>query len=183
MLTCTMGNIRVWRTCDPGARRPWIAGADAYLPYREQWQMIRWESYATPEERDRRYEDLIDGFRSQRYAPYYESEDNAHFAVIQQKSANVWLWRVYRRVMYDPYEQPSLYQRESRYYLFFADRVWSLPFEERPENWVELHEAAQNAHEMRLVERMLGATERELEDDQLFWRQYVEGAPAEAEAR
>lgn len=99
MLTYTMGNIRVWRTCDPGAPRPWVVGADAYLPSRGQWQMIRWESYATREERDRRYEDLIDGFRSQRYATCYESEDKVRFAVIEQKSADVWLWRVYRRVM------------------------------------------------------------------------------------
>lgn len=172
MLTCTLGNIRVWRTCDPGARRPWIAGADAYLPHREQWQMIRWESFATREERDRRYEDLIDGFRSQRYAPYYASEDNVHFAVIQQKSANTWLWRVYRRVMHDPYEQPSLYQREGKYSLFWADKVWSLPFDARPSEWRELHEAAQNAPEM------------EVEDDLLYWKMEVEDASAEgAEAR
>lgn len=170
MLTHTVGNARVWRRM-LGGTTPYVVGVSAYIPSLHLWTPIREEFFSARDEWESRYSQLVEGFSEKRLAVYYKTPTRPMFAVIQQRSGHTWLFRVYG------------FHSKHPVAVFWADSVWSLPFEERSPEWHELHEAAQNAPEMRLVERMFGATEQELEDDRLFWQQYVENAPAEAEAR
>lgn len=155
----TIGNVRVWTARLFLAPETYLVGASAYVPSTGEWQMILWECYATRDDRDRRRDDLIEGFRSHRYAPFYFSQEDVRFAVIQQKSANLWLWRVHMSVTHDPDEQTSPTQRESKYRVFWADRVWSLPFEERPEEWKLAYSRAMASWEMRFAEGLFSKTD------------------------
>lgn len=134
----------------------------------DRWEPVKWETFASEEERDARFEGLLAGFRNGSFGIYYDDRGFPYLAYIQQKSGDLYLLRVYE------------YFRRGGYRIFWAHREWLLPHSLRSAEWKAKYEAAQNSPEVQIANRIFC---REVEDDRLFWELYVnENASASAEA-
>lgn len=110
---------RVSWTTFPDHARPYHVRVEAYVPSRQWWETVRWEQFASRDERDARLRELERGFSEGRYAVFYEEPSYPWFALVEQRSGDIWLFRV-------------LGTTSGTRFFVRRHRAWALPFEERP---------------------------------------------------